>query len=1343
MHPALRVGVIAIASLFLHAASADTLRVMTTGVGEGSVTATGINCGAVSGAVDCDETLGPTGTITLTAAPVGASTFVSWGGDCPDTDPTTPANQCLVALSSFRSVRAQFDPSPAIVPLTEAEIGDVSSTTTHSGIGDYLAAHTGIDTVAEFVAALPVEYRRNWLLMPRSESLQTGTAETPRLLLPSADATRAFSIGFREHQSYPASYPTAVEFMQWDETQKTFRFHEIALTAVPGKDDTNPDPAVFTPRFPARPRGVSIDDVKCFACHSTRNVVNRGTTPGTDGFSHDIPVKLKPNWDAYDSWGGELPFNRDRIYKGSLEAAAFRKLFNPWTWRSDPATRAVIEQLELQPALVPDGTPTRTRTHANDDGSTILSVVVDDRITRLTSGGPNDGHVGFGFDAPGTPTTTEPQPTGPGTTVTYEFDRRAGTAGTPVARDPSTSPTDLFPYTQFVTLHHTQGPRSDAGRSVLFMDTLGQGPNAQRVADEVKTHRYATGNVPFDVRPLALAIAAGCITVPETTDIATTQTISLALPAAAQAFFDARNGMSFDNVFDDTRRRQFSMPLRKADIQKLALDRTADTYVFDENGPTAPPAAPEVVNGLIQQHGGATSGVAGGSGGLDTSLLRLRQEVFRRPIDRGAPDATVMGGVLVDRENYTDEAIKPLALFRYFLEPLGVTVDKWSPSVRGRSRTYTFAQTMFGILGELTSSEPGAIRDSLGIPPAPVTMPPPPTTEVCPAVMPMVTASLAALPAADAVPTYTDIQRVFNKSCIECHGGLGYPPYRNYGGIGVPINLAENESPAAGERRLERAYGVAMSLIGADPATSLLYQKITDNGFLAHPYNPGQPYNVANPDDPTAPDIADERCPEGLMPCGGPPLSKTDIETVRRWIVGSAPYTEGDPHLHTVDGTYYDFQSSGEFTLLRDAGMELQARQTPVPAANPITDAHTGLTSCVSVNSAVAFKVGKHRVTYQPDLAKESRQPGALILRIDGKPIVLASAAIPLAGGGRVLKTAAGGIQVQYPGGTAVIVTPGIWLGVSYMNIDVTRARATEGIMGAIAPGNWLPALPDGTLLGARPADPAVRHATLYQRFADAWRVNETTSLFDYEPGLSPRAFVAKGWPEAAPQVCRVPQLPGVPVATTPLQPLPRAEAENLCTPVIDAQRRKNCVADVAATGAREFAQTYLATEKILSRARPLAPQLRVPANNATIPATNIRFDWTKPGAAAKNPLIFRHCLWSADQLYDFNNCTVLAKDGPRAQSDWLTYAIVAALALLLLLILWFAAGARFLIVQLLALAVALWAGWQIYLVQTGRTPGTLTVERVAPGKIYFWKVVAEDAEGNIVESETRRLVVK
>ena len=180
--------------------------------------------------------------------------------------------------------------------------------------------------------------------------------------------------------------------MQWDAAQKNFRFHEIVLADIRSDGRRDRARAARGRRFPARTRGVAIDDVKCFACHSTRNVLNRGSpTPGTDGHpAGTVKVKNKPNWDTYDSWGGMLPFNRDRIYQGSVEAAAFRKLFNLWTWQDERRRPAIIEQLELQPPGVPTA-------HA---------------ITRTTSGGANDGHIRFGFDPLRRPCSTEPRADG-------------------------------------------------------------------------------------------------------------------------------------------------------------------------------------------------------------------------------------------------------------------------------------------------------------------------------------------------------------------------------------------------------------------------------------------------------------------------------------------------------------------------------------------------------------------------------------------------------------------------------------------------------------------------------------------------------------------------------------------------------------------------------------------------------------------------------------------------------------------------------------------------------------------------------------------------------------------
>ena len=108
--------------------------------------------------------------------------------------------------------------------------------------------------------ALPVDFRQNWILMVRSESLQTGTATSPRILLPSADLQRVFTIGMTQHDSYPGAHPNAIEYMQWDAGQNNFRFHEIVLDAIPALGDVvDPGPPAVL-RFPARSRGVSMDD---------------------------------------------------------------------------------------------------------------------------------------------------------------------------------------------------------------------------------------------------------------------------------------------------------------------------------------------------------------------------------------------------------------------------------------------------------------------------------------------------------------------------------------------------------------------------------------------------------------------------------------------------------------------------------------------------------------------------------------------------------------------------------------------------------------------------------------------------------------------------------------------------------------------------------------------------------------------------------------------------------------------------------------------------------------------------------------------------------------------------
>ena len=72
--------------------------------------------------------------------------------------------------------------------------------------------------------------------------------------------------------------------------------------------------------------------------------------------------------------------------------------------------------------------------------------------------------------------------------------------------------------------------------------------------------------------------------------------------------------------------------------------------------------------------------------------------------------------------------------------------------------------------------------------------------------------SLSVLPGSMEVPSFINVQRIFNKACIECHGGLNYPPYVDYGTL---LNLSEDKNPPLGKRRLDRSHDLA-SLLGSE-----------------------------------------------------------------------------------------------------------------------------------------------------------------------------------------------------------------------------------------------------------------------------------------------------------------------------------------------------------------------------------------------------------------------------------------------------------------------------------------------------------------------------------------------
>lgn len=286
----------------------------------------------------------------------------------------------------------------------------------------------------------------------------------------------------------------------------------------------------------------------------------------------------------------------------------------------------------------------------------------------------------------------------------------------------------------------------------------------------------------------------------------------------------------------------------------------------------------------------------------------------------------------------------------------------------------------------------------------------------------------------------------------------------------------------------------------------------------------------------------------------------------------------GDPHIKTVNNINYDFHGAGEYTLLREGNdFEIQVRQTPVTTANPLPNGYTGLTSCVAVNTAMAAKVGNHRISYQPD-GPVQEQDTRMRLRVDGViKDINALGTINLGPGARVAKAASGnGIEVKFPNGSTMTVTPGWWSthSIAYLNISVLNTPATEGIAGLIEPGQWLPALSDGAYLGPKPASLTDRYKDLNVKFSNSWRISATSSLFDYAPGTSTATFTLKGWPVENADTCRLPKMNIV-------KPINREIAMRVCSGITDKDNRNNCVADVMVTGEIGFAKTYLVAQQL------------------------------------------------------------------------------------------------------------------------------------------------------------------
>jgi len=319
---------------------------------------------------------------------------------------------------------------------------------------------------------------------------------------------------------------------------------------------------------------------------------------------------------------------------------------------------------------------------------------------------------------------------------------------------------------------------------------------------------------------------------------------------------------------------------------------------------------------------------------------------------------------------------------------------------------------------------------------------------------------------------------------------------------------------------------------------------------------------------------------------------------------GSSSIT-GEPHITTVNDVYYNFQAAGEFIALQDAdGTEIQTRQTPIPSVapgnyDPSNTNNDGLVSCLAMNTAVAARVGTHRVTYEPSFTSAYGK-GPFDLRIDGKITTLGASAVNLGDGAQVKKSAAGGgIEVDFSDGKIITAIPsGSYDSMQFLNVQFESTGllsdgsgvAEKGIAGVVGKGSWLPELPTGASVGAMPAALHQRYVTLYNTFGNAWRVKSSNTLFDYAPGSSTATFTNTAWPVENAKTCTIPHQPVV-------KPVSLAVATQACKAVSDANLHQSCLFDVQATGDAGFATTYQASENahLILRVKPIDVMLLAP----------------------------------------------------------------------------------------------------------------------------------------------------
>jgi alpha-tubulin suppressor-like RCC1 family protein len=290
----------------------------------------------------------------------------------------------------------------------------------------------------------------------------------------------------------------------------------------------------------------------------------------------------------------------------------------------------------------------------------------------------------------------------------------------------------------------------------------------------------------------------------------------------------------------------------------------------------------------------------------------------------------------------------------------------------------------------------------------------------------------------------------------------------------------------------------------------------------------------------------------------------------------------GEPHIASFDGAYYDFQGAGEYIYAKSKVDSFQAQVR-----------FTKFGSYLSVNQSFALNVNGDRVGIYGNKLGGTESYDILVNGVKQTFASDGSFYLELPNGGKItashvrsgssegefvdVRWADGyGFTANSPLPLKPFLGPGqyIWLSAT-VYIPADKRGLVQGLLGN---DNQDPQddfeLRDGTKLVFKPGS-----QVLYGKFGArglGWRISQSESLFDYEPGTNTDTFTDINYPTKV-----------YGISDIPLVDYEIAKAICQTAGIVDPQSLDNCILDYYLTGDPAFV-------RVAKRLDPIAPSISI-----------------------------------------------------------------------------------------------------------------------------------------------------